>query len=209
MYVFSLSPLCADRLSNIKMNFRIHICRVDGWNRSGNISAETVFVSYTCLRTDIFVRKKTKKPQPTACDWAVEAALACWQENGGSLLSSSQHVCTSIGETLRLPLTISSSFFRLPLSLLHPPLPWYVTELTVKVEFMYIIRSGPFLLCFLIKISKSITVLLMKAQALTGRQDIRNSTFTMLQICSTFDGALTRPHAGPCSHLDVSICGKM
>lgn len=57
--------------------------------------------------------------------------------------------------------------------------------------------------------SKSITVLLMKAQALTGRQDIRNSTFTMLQICSTFDGALTRPHAGPCSHLDVSICGKM
>lgn len=56
--------------------------------------------------------------------------------------------------------------------------------------------------------SKSITVLLMKAQALTGRQDIRNSTFTMLQIYGTFDGALTRPHAGPCSHLDVSICGK-
>lgn len=100
--------------------------------------------------------KKINKKQPTACDWAVEAALACWQENGGSLLSSSQHVCTSIGETLRLPLTISSSFFRLPLSLLHPLLPWYVTELTVKVEFTYIIRSGPFLLCFLIKPARAL-----------------------------------------------------
>lgn len=140
------------------MNYRIHICRADGWNHSGNISAETVFVSYICLWTDIFGRKnkQTNKNQPTACDWAVEAALACWQENGGSLLSSSQHVCTSIGETLRLPLTISSSFFRLPLSLLHPPLPWYVTELTVKVEFTYIIRSGPFLLCFLIKPARAL-----------------------------------------------------
>lgn len=56
--------------------------------------------------------------------------------------------------------------------------------------------------------SKSITVLLMKAQALTGRPDIRNSTFTMLQVCSTFSRALTPSHAGLCSHLDVSICGK-
>lgn len=30
----------------------------------------------------------------------------------------------------------------------------------------------------------------------------------MLQVCSTFGWALKRPHAGLCSHLDVSICGK-
>lgn len=186
-------------------------CRVDGGSQSWNIRTETIFFSYS-MPSDRYIweqKKKQQKKKP-ACDWAVEAALACWQANGGSLLSSSQHVCTSTGETLRLPLTISSSFFRFPPSLLRLPLSWYVTELIVKVKYTYIIRSGPFPLCVLIKPARALLLYwwtLMNDQARAGRQDIRNSTFTVLQVCSAFGWALNDPMLGS-AHIWMSLSAE-
>lgn len=109
------------------------------------ILIQTVFFSYICLQTEISEDENNKKNRL----W-----LSCWRCLGlltrGWGLPAEFNAARLHGYRRNT----SSSTHNILILLSSPPslpLPWYVTELIVKMEYTCIIRAGPFPFCVLIK----------------------------------------------------------